>query len=140
MKKLLIFAIPLFIVLAFYQNGFTRTYYRTFEVAEITSEGVILMDFEGGRFLVNKNPGNLQVGDYVRYDTVRNRLKKSPWQPATILSITDNSITLQTNSGEQVDINMRSKYRNQFSENEQVYYNAAKGQIKKSGLQKIDEE
>jgi len=83
MKRLIIFLIPMLMVLALFQNSYAKTYYRTFEVAEITGEGIVLKDFEGGRFLVEKDPGNLQVGDLVRYDTVRNRLKKSPWQPAT---------------------------------------------------------
>ena len=140
MKRLIIFLIPLLMVLALFQNSYARTYYRTFEVAEITGEGIVLKDFEGGRFLVEKEPGDLQVGDLVRYDTVRNRLKKSPWQPATITKMTDRIITIETRGGERVDVNMRSKYLNEFTEGEQVHYNAAKGQIKKSNLQPVDEE
>jgi len=141
MKKLLIFIIPLFIVLAFYQNTYAKSYYRTFEVAEVTSEGFILKDFEGGRFLVIKDPGDfdLQVGDIVRYDSVRDRLKKSPWQPATILTMIDSTITIQTRHGDTVDVNMRSKYRNEFNEGDQVQYNAAKGQLMKDNLQPLNE-
>ena len=138
MKKLIIFTIPLFVFLVFCQNTDARTYYRTFEVAEITSEGIVLKNFEGGRFLIHKNPQGFQVGDIVRYDPVRNRLKKSPWQPAAVLKITDRTITIQIRDGETVDVNMRSKYRNEFQEGEQVQYNAAKGQLKKSNLQPLE--
>lgn len=140
MKKLIICAIPLLLLLAFYQNGYARTYYRTFEVVEITGEGFILQDFEGGRFLVGKDPGkfDIQVGDIVRYDTVRDRLKKSPWQPATILKMTDSTITIETRHEDSVDVNMRSKYRNEFKEGDHVQYNAAKGQLMKDNLQPLD--
>jgi hypothetical protein len=140
MKRLIILIIPLLMVLTFFQNSYGKTYYRTFEVAEITGEGIVLKDFEGGRFLVEKDPGDLQVGDLVRYDSVRNRLKKSLWQPATVTKMTDRIITIETRGGENVDVNMRSKYLNEFSEGEQVHYNATKGQIKKSNLQPLNEE
>lgn len=140
MKRLLFLIIPLLLVLALAQNSSARTYYRTFEVAEITGEGIILKDFEGGRFLVEKDPGDLQVGDLVRYDTVRNRLKKSPWQPATITRLTDRIITIETRGGEKIEVNMRSKYLNEFSEGDLVQYNAEKGQLKKSNLQPLDKE
>lgn len=140
MRKIIFLTVAILLVISGSQNSHARTYYRTFEVAEITSEGIILKDFEGGRFLVNKDPSGYEVGDLVRYDTVRNRLKKSPWQPAKIIKMTDRIITIQVRSGEKVDVNMRSKYQNEFSEGEQVHYNAAKGQIKKSNLQQLDEE
>ena len=134
MKKLLIFAIPFFVIFTLFQNSYAKTYWRTFEVAEITSEGIVLQDFEGGRFLVNKDPGGYKVGDIVRYDTVKNRLKKSPWQPAEVIKMTDRTVTLLMNSGDKIDVNMRSSYRNEFAEGDQVKYNVTKGQIKKSNL------
>lgn len=139
MKKLLIFAIPFFVIFALFQNSYAKTYWRTFEVVEITSEGIVLQDFEGGRFLVNKDPGGYKVGDIVRYDTVKNRLKKSPWQPAEVIKMTDRTVTLLMNSGDKIDVNMRSSYRNEFAEGDQVKYNVSKGQIKKSNLQKLEE-
>ena len=119
MKKLLILAIPFFFLSVLFQNSYAKTYWRTFEVAEITSEGIVLQDFEGGRFLVNKNPGGYKVGDIVRYDTVKDRLKKSPWQPAEVIKMTDRTVTLQMNSGNKIDLNMHSSYRNEFAEGDQ---------------------
>lgn len=139
MKKLILLVIPLLFILALFQNSHARTYYRTYEVAEITENGIVLKDFEGNRFLVDKEAGDLKVGDLVRYNSVKNRLKKSSWQPATITKITDRAITIETHDKENVEVNMRSKYRQEFKEGDQVYYNA-KGQLKKSNLQPLDEE
>ena len=90
MKKLLILAICLIVVLASFPNSYAKTRYRTFEVAEIVTEGIVLMDFEGKKFLVEKDPakikGGLKVGDSVRYDPSKNRLKKSGSVCSTFLS------------------------------------------------------
>ena len=140
MKKLVILAITILVLFAGFPSSYAKTYYRTFEVVEITDQGIILKDFEGGRFLVEKDPGDLQVGDVVRYDTVRNRLKKSPWQPAKIVNMTDRTITLQLRSGDTVDVNMKAKYSNNFMKGNQVHYNASTGQIKKSNLEELEQE
>jgi len=123
-------------VLASLHTGYAKTYYRTFEIAEIRSDGIVLKDFEGGTFLVEKDSGGLQVGDIVRYDTVRNVLKKSPWQPAKITGLTDSTVTLQLNNGEKVGVNMRSHYREEFKEGDTVQYKASSGQIKKNTSEK----
>lgn len=144
MKKPVILAIALLIIFAGFPNSYAKTYYRTFEVVEIQSDGIVLMDFEGGKLLVEKDPstinGGLKVGDSVRYDRGKNRLKKNPWQPAKITKMTDRTITLQLRSGETVDVNMRAKYSNDFMEDEQVQYKASKGQIKKNNLMELEEE
>ena len=120
-------------VFATFQPSQAKTYYRTFEIAEITSEGIVLKDFEGGRFLIDKDPSGYKVGDVVRYDTVRNRLKKSPWQPAVITNMSDSVITIELRSGESVRVNMRAKYRSEFKQGDQVQYQAAKGQSAHKG-------
>ena len=144
MKKLLILAISLIVVFAGFLNTYAKTYWGTYEVAEIQSGGIVLMDFEGGRFLVKKDPGKikggLQVSDSVRYDSVKNVLKKNPWQPAEIADMTDSTMTLELNSGDKVDVNMRSKYRDEFNKGDQVYYSASKGQIKKSNVKEVEQE
>jgi hypothetical protein len=144
MKKLIIFAIALIVVFVGFPNSYAKTYWRTYEVAEIQSDGIVLMDFEGSRFLVKKDPskikGGLQVGDSVRYDSVKNVLKKNPWQPAAITEMTDNTITLEIRSGEQVDVKMRSKYRDEFNKGDKVFYNASKKQIKNSNVTAVEQE
>ena len=139
MKKLIILAIPLLLVFAFLQSSYAKTYYRTFEVAEIQNNGIVLEDFEGGRFLVEKDPRGLKVGDSVRYDTVRNVLKKNPWQPATITNMSNNTVTLKLNSGERQDVKMQNQYRGKFNKGDQIFYKESSGQIKKNNLQKLDD-
>ena len=134
MKKLVILAIALLVVFAGFPNSYAKTYYRTFEVAEITSEGIVLKDFEGGKFLVEKDPskisGGLKVGDSVRYDTVRKVLKKNAWQPAEITKITDRTITLQLRNGDTVEMSMQSKYQGKFKQGDQIFYSASSQKIK----------
>ena len=140
MKTIIFVTVSLLLVFSGFQNGYAKTYYRTFEVAEITSEGIILKDFEGNRYLIDKDPSGLNVGDSVRYDTVRDRLRKNPWQPAKIIKMTDRIITIKLNNGDKVDVNMKSKYRGEFNKGDQVHYKASNGQIKKSNLQQLDED
>jgi len=140
MKQLISIALASLVIFACFHISYAKTYWRTFEVAEIQSDGLILEDFEGGRFLINKGPGGFKVGDSVRYDTVRNVLKKNPWQPATVTNVGNNTIRLEFNSGEKLDVNMRSQYREKFNRGDQVFYKASSGQIKASNLQKLDDE
>ena len=118
MKKLVILAVALIVVFASFPSSYAKTRYGTFEVAEIQSNGIVLMDFEGGRFLVEKDPnsikGGLKVGDSVRYDSAKNKLKKNSWQPAEITNIGSNSISLKLKNGDTAEVNMRSKYQNEF--------------------------
>jgi hypothetical protein len=143
MNKLLILAIALIVVLGSFPDSYARTRYGTFEVAEITSAGIVLMDFEGGKFLVEKDlskiKGGLKVGDSVRYEPRKNRLKKNPWQPATITKMTNKAISMQLKNGDTVDARMKSKYQNEFKEGEQVNYNTSKDQIKKGTLPEQEE-
>ena len=138
MKKLIFLVIPLLIVFAAFQNSYAHTYYRTYELTQIRSDGLVLMDFEGGRFLIDKDPGKLKVGDSVRYDSVRNVLRKKSWQPATVAVMGNNTITLKLNNGEKLDVNMRSQYRGKFNQGDQVFYKKSSRQIKKRNLQKLD--
>jgi hypothetical protein len=144
MKKLLILTIPVLVIFAFFQNSHAKTYYRTFEVVEIQSAGIVLVDFEGSRYLVEKDPdtikGGLKVGDSVRYDNVRNVLKKNPWQPATVTSMTDGKVELQLKNGEIKEVAIRSNKQKGIQKGDNVQYKASSGQIKKSNLQKLDEE
>ena len=143
MKKLLIPLLLFFTVFFSLSNADARTYWRTFLVDEVTSQGIILRDFEGNRFLVDKSPdkikgGPVKAGDYVRYETVKNKMKIHPWQPARITEIGNNSITLMLHNGETAEVNMKRGYRDQFKKGDLVEYKASKGQIKKSHLQPVE--
>ena len=82
MKKLILLFVPLFLVFACFQGSYAKSYYRTYAVAEIRDDGIVLKNADGDYFLIEKKPGAIKVGDIVRYDAVRKVLKKSPWQPA----------------------------------------------------------
>jgi ASC-1-like (ASCH) protein len=140
MKKLLLLAIPLCLILVTLQNGYASSSYLSYEVVEIRSDGLVVKNSDGNLSLIKKDPGDIKVGDIVRYDSIRDRLRKSPWQLAKIIKMTDRTLTLQTGGDETVEMNMRSKYRNEFKEGDHVKYNAAKGQIMKSDLQPMDDE
>ncbi|KPJ99261.1 MAG: hypothetical protein AMJ60_05595 [Desulfobacterales bacterium SG8_35] len=139
MKRLAILAIALLATFLLFNNSYGRTFYRTFEVVEIQPDGIVLQDFEGSRLLVDKAPNGLKVGDIVRYDTVRNVLKISPWQPAKVINMTDRTVTLQLNNDDYIEINMRSSYQNQFQVGDTIQYKASSGQIKKSDLGELKE-
>ena len=98
------------------------------------------MDSEGNSHLADKDPGKLKIGDSVRCDKVRNVLKKNPWQPAIVTMMDNNTVTLKLNNGEKSDVNMRSQYRGKFKQGDQVIYKKSSEQIKKSNLQKLEEE
>lgn len=140
MKKLIIVAIAFLAIFACFHNSYAKTFYRTFEVAEIQGDGIVLSDFEGGRFLIEKDPRGLKVGDSVRYDSVRNVLKKNPWQPATVTRMSDSTITMQFKNDDTIDLALQSKYRGKFKKGEQIFYKASSKQIKKSNLQQLEEE
>lgn len=143
MRKLIIPLMVLFALFFSLPSAEAKTFWRTYLVDEITDQGIILKDFEGNKFVVDKNPnqikgGPLKAGDSVRYDSVKNKLKRNPWQPAAITNIGNNSISILLQNGDTAEVNMKSKYREQFKVGDHVEYQASKGQIKKSGLQPLD--
>lgn len=140
MKKIIFFAIPLLILLAFFQDSYARSSYKTYKLTEIRSDGIVIMDPGGGKYIIEKEPGDIKVGDLVRYDSVRHRLRKSPWQLAEIINMTNRKLTLKVSSGETVDINMRNEHRGKFNQGDQVLYNGSSGQIKNSNFQELDDE
>ncbi len=138
MNKLIIFAIPLLIALAFFQNSYASGPYRSYEVAQIQNDGIVVRDFKGDFYFLKEDSGDIKVGDHIRYDSGRHRLRKSPWQLAKITAMTDRTIKLKLNSGEKLEVNMRNKYRRKFNQGDRVFYKKSSGQIKKSKFQKID--
>ena len=143
MRKLIIPIMVLFALFFSLPNAEAKTFWRTYVVDEITDQGIILKDFEGNKFVVDKNPnqikgGPLKAGDSVRYDSVKNKLKRNPLQPAIITNIGNNSISIELLNGDTAEVNMKSKYLDQFKVGDHVDFQASKGQIKKSGLQPVE--
>lgn len=143
MNKLIIPVLVFFAIIFTFSDIHAKTFWRTYLVDEITDQGIILKDFEGNKLVVDKKPnqikgGPLKAGDSVRYDSVKNKLKRNPWQPATITNIGNNSISIGLQNGDTAEVNMKSKYRDQFKVGDHVEYQASRGKIKKSGLQPLD--
>ena len=143
MKKIIVFAVALLIVFVCFNESYARrgkNFYETYDIIEINKDGIVIQDFEGVKFQINKDSEGYQVGDRVRYDNTRDRLKKAAWQPAKVIRITDRIITLQLNNSEIKEVNMRSGYRNEFPKGDSVKYKDSTEQIMEDNLQKPEEE
>jgi hypothetical protein len=142
MKRLIIITVALLIVIGFFSNSYARrgrNYYKTYEIVDFRVDGIVLQDFEGTRFLVDKDKQGYKIGDQVRYDNVRNRLKKSPWQPGTVTKVTNRVISLRLSDGNKVDVNMKSSWQGQFKKGDTVSYNVSNGKLKRSNTMQIVE-
>ena len=79
MKKLILLTTTLLLVFSFSQSSYADTYFGTHEIIDITDQGITLSGIEAP---IDKDSSGYKVGDMVRYDAVRDILRKSPWQPA----------------------------------------------------------
>ena len=143
MKKLIISLLILFSVFLSFSDTGARTYWETYIVEGVTDQGIVLKDFEGKTFLVDKKPnqikgGPVKAGDAVRYDAVKNKMMKSPWQPAKITEVGNNSISIELLNGDAAEVNMKSSYRDRFKKGDHVQYQASRGKLKKSNIQSLD--
>jgi len=130
MKKTIIFAVALLLVFPCFNESYARrgkNFYETYDIVEINKDGIVIQGFEGAKLQINKDSEGYQVGDRVRYDNTRDRLKKAAWQPAKVIRITDRIITLQLNNSEIIEVNMRSGYRNKFQKGDSVKYKDSTG-------------
>jgi len=143
MKKLIIPQLILFFVFLSFSDTNARTYWGTYIVEEVTNQGVVLKDFEGKTFLVDKKNnqikgGPVKAGDAVSYDAVKNKMMKNPWQPAKITDIGNNFISIELLNGDTAEVNMKSSYRDRFKKGDHVEYQASRGKLKKSNIQPLD--
>ena len=140
MKKLAILVMSLFMVLAFWQNSQARTPYRSYQVSEFREEGIVVKDETGKLFIIKKDADDLKVGDIVRYDKVRDRMIKSPWQVAKIVEISNSTATIELKNGQNREVRMRSRYRGKFSQGEDVIFNESADQLEKTDFHLPEEE
>ena len=90
---------PLFL-LCFAGNSFGETFWKTYEVVAISGNTLTLVDIEGTQVEVNnKDNIDITVGYRVRYDDVRDTLKKDRWQNYTVRKVSSSSITLEHKTG-----------------------------------------
>lgn len=78
--------------------------------------------------------GRYKVGDLVQYDAENNKLKKGgkktyQWKDYEVVAISDNSITLRNDKGE--ELVLQGKYKRRYREGDLVKYDALNDIIKK---------
>ena len=142
MKRTIVFAVALLLVFVCFNESYARrgkNFFKTYHIVEINEDGIVIQDFEGAKLQIDKDPQGYQIGDRVRYDNSRNKLKKAAWQPAKVIRITDRIITLKLNNSEIIEVNMRTGYRNKFQKGDRVKYKDATGQIMEDNLQTPEE-
>ncbi len=99
-----------------------KNYYRTFEIIDISENGLTLRDNDGNIIDVAKDPGDYKVGYKVRYDSVRKRLKNYRWQDYRVTAISDKSIMLQHETGDTISID--GNYSKEFAVGDAVRYDS----------------
>ena len=105
-----------------------KDYYRTYEIIEITENGLILQDSSGNTIEIDKDPKNYKVGYIVRYDKIRKRLRGNKWQEYTVTAVTRNTVTLQHKTGETLSVD--GYYSGKYNVGDQVRYNSARNELK----------
>ncbi len=110
-----------------YQNSFARDNYKTYEVLEISVNGLTLMDSSGNVIDVDKDPKNYKAGYKVRYDSTRNRLRKYRWQDYEVLDVTDKLITLKHQTGDEISV--QGNFSGKYVKGDRVRYDAVDGKI-----------
>ena len=100
MKKLVILTFAMLFLFCSITSSFADTFWRTYEVVAISANSLTLVDSDGVQIEVNKDPKDYKVGYKVRYDDVRNVLKKDRWQDYTVRKVSSSSITLDHKTGD----------------------------------------
>jgi hypothetical protein len=100
MKRLMMPLLVCLFMFSFASTGFGDTYWRTYEVVAISDNSLTLVDSDNTQIEVNKDPKDYKVGYKVRYDDVRDVLKKNRWQNYTVRKVSSSSITLVHKTGD----------------------------------------
>lgn len=104
------------------ESAKSKDFYRTFEIIDITANGLVLEDNDGNTVRVEKDTEGYKVGYKVRYDSIRNRLRPYRWQDYTVLKITHDNIMLQHLTGETLSVS--GNYRDKFKVGDEVRYDS----------------
>jgi len=110
-----------------------ETAYNKLTLKSKSGEIVILHAREFTGFL-GQSFGRYKVGDLVQYDVENNKFKKGgrktyQWKDYEVAAITDNSITLRNDQGEQLVL--QGKYARRYRAGDLVKYDAINDTIKK---------
>ena len=132
MKKALIpVSVLLFLVFGL-GSSLGDTYWRTYEVVAKSADSLTLVDSDGTQVEVNKDPENYGVGYRVRYDDVRDVLKKDRWQDYTVRKVSSNIITLVHKSGDTLKLESADlkTHFNKFKKGDMVSYDSVDRHLK----------
>ena len=113
-------------------SSFGSTYWRTYEVAAISDNSLILVNSAGGQIEVFKDPQDYKVGYKVRYDNVRDILKKDHWQDYAVRKVSSSSITLKHKTGDSLTLKSGEvkTHFNKFKKGDAVSYDEVNKHIK----------
>ena len=100
MKRLLILAIAMLFLFCTINSSFGDTFWRTYEVVAISDNSLTLVDSNGNQIEAFKDPKDYKIGYKVRYDNIRNVLKKDRWQDYIVRKVSSSSITLEHKTGD----------------------------------------
>ena len=133
MKKIIL--IPAMVMLFLFcglSSSYGDMYFRTYEIVTISDNSLVLVDNDGIQIEVNKDPKDYKVGYKVRYDNVRNILKKERWQDYTVIKISNNSITLKHKNGDilKLESGDLKTHINKFKKNDHVSYDSVEKHLK----------
>ena len=87
-----------------------------------------LQDSKGNTVEIDKNPKDYKVGYIVRYDKIRNRLRKNSWQKYKVTAVTRDAVTLQHKTGDTLSVD--GYYIGKYNVGDQVRYNYDKNKLK----------
>ena len=97
-------------------------FYRTFEIIDITENGMVLQDNDGNTIVVDKDPANYKIGYKVRYDSVRKRLRAYRWQDYKVITISGDSLTLQHKTGDTLSV--QGNFKGKYNIGDQIRYDS----------------
>ena len=133
MKKLGIYIFILsFLILIGHHNSEAgrQDHYKTYEVVEITENGLTLSDNDGNVIKLNKDPQGYKVGYKVRYDKIRNRLRPYRWQDYRVIAVSDTMITLQHKTGDTITV--MGDYQGRYDIGNQVRYDSVANKLEEN--------
>ena len=132
MKKhgMFIFVISVFILILFqYANASKKDYYSTYEIIEITENGLTLEDSSGNIVIADTNSQDYRVGYKVRYDKIRKRLRLNRWQDYEVSTVSGDEITLKHKTGDTISV--KKNYTDKYNVGDLVRYDSVSEKIQR---------
>jgi hypothetical protein len=132
MKKVVMAAIVMLFLFCSINSSLGATFWRTYEIVAISDNSLTLVDNDGIQIEVNKDPKDYKVGYKVRYDNVRDILKKDHWQDYTVIKVSSSSITLKHKTGDRITIGSGDvkTHISDFKKGDAVSYDSVEKHIK----------